>query len=216
MAPPRKAMAKPAAPGLTVVTPTQGRPTLSRLLDSVAANGLGDNPLDEHLVVIDAHGMADADAARIEAWVNGRGPAWRAIRHDAGGHTWGHCEGNVGIEAARAGNYLTFNDDDDVYAPGAFAAIRKAIADDAAAGEPHVHIFRFMPPWRSPLPNGRIVARGQIGGHCLVVPNLPGKVGRLGKEYEGDFDLIVDTLERWGGSDAAVFHDAIIAITRPE
>lgn len=213
MAAPRKAA---ALPGITVITPTQGRATLPRLLESVVANGLGANPLDEHLVVIDAHGMADTEAARIEALVGSYGPAWRAIRHDAGGHTWGHCEGNVGIEAARGSNYLTFNDDDDVYAPGAFDAIRRAIADDAAAAEPHVHIFRFMPPWRSPLPEGRTVARGRIGGHCLVVPNLPGKVGRLGKEYEGDFDLIEDTLARWGGSDAAVFHDAIIAITRPE
>ncbi|MEO8082516.1 MAG: glycosyltransferase family A protein [Ardenticatenales bacterium] len=219
MATPRKrpvAAPAPALPGLTVITPTQGRETLTRLLDSVAANGLGDNPADEHLVVIDAHGMADHEAARIESTVGAYGPRWRAIRHDAGGHTWGHCEGNVGIEAARAGNYLTFNDDDDIYAPGAFAAIRRAITDDAAAGAPRVQIFRFMPPWRSPLPEGRHVERGRIGGHCLVVPNVDGKVGRLGHQYDGDYDLIESTIALWGGVDAAVFHDDIIAVARPD
>lgn len=203
-------------PGLSVVTATQGRPTLERLLESVRANGLGDNPADEHLVVIDAHGMVDDEADAVAARVRAYGPAWRPIRHDAGGHTHGHCEGNVGIEAARPGNYLTFNDDDDVYADGAFAAMRAAIAADASNGGPHVHIFRFMPPWRYPLPNGRIVARCQIGGHCLVAPNVAGKVGRLGHAYDGDYDLIESTLALWGGVDAAEFHEDIIAITRPE
>ncbi|MEK0431707.1 MAG: hypothetical protein RL139_1511 [Gemmatimonadota bacterium] len=219
MATTRKRPAAPPAvalPGLTVITPTQGRETLTRLLDSVAANGLGENPQDEHLVVIDAHGMADHEVARIQSTVGAYGPRWRAIRHDAGGHTWGHCEGNVGIEAARAGNYLTFNDDDDIYAPGAFAAIRQAIADDAVQGGPRVHIFRFTSYWRAVLPEGRNVARGHIGGHCLVVPNVDGKVGRLGHQYDGDFDLIDSTLALWGGVDAAVFHEDIIAVARPD
>lgn len=203
-------------PGLTVVTPTQGRPTLERLLDSVRANGLGDNPADEHLVVIDAHGMADAEADAVAARVRAYGPAWRPIRHDAGGHTWGHCEGNVGIEAARLGNYITFNDDDDIYAEGAFAAIRGAIAADMANGGPRPHIYRFMTPWRYPLPNGQIVARAQISGQCLVVPNVGGKVGRLGHQYDGDYDLIEATLSLWGGTDTAGFHEEIIAIARPD
>lgn len=219
MATARKRPAAPptaANPGITVITPTQGRETLTRLLDSVAANGLGDNPADEHLVVIDAHGMVDHEVARIQSTVGAYGPRWRAIRHDAGGHTWGHCEGNVGIEAARAGNYLTFNDDDDIYAPGAFAAIRGAISDDAAAGAARVHIFRFTSFWRAVLPEGCRVERGHIGGHCLVVPNVDGKVGRLGHQYDGDFDLIESTLVLWGGVDAAVFHDDIIAVARPD
>lgn len=203
--------------GITVLIPTQGRDTLERCLRSVVDNGLRAG--DEVIVVIDAHGMTDEAAAAIERRVAAFGKRFRAVRHDAGGHTWGHCELNVGLELARPGNYITGNDDDDVYAPGAFAAFRAAIASDVPpgeAGEPRLHVFRFMPPWRSPLPEGRDFAEGRIGGHCMFVPNVPGKVGRFGHHYQGDWTYIAETIALWGGDDAVVLHDDIVAICRPD
>jgi hypothetical protein len=36
-----------------------------------------------------------------------------------------------------------------------------------------------------------------VGGHCMVVPNVPEKLGQWTDRYEGDFDFIEDTLKRW-------------------
>lgn len=182
---------------------------------SIADQGI--RPGDEHLVVIDAHEMPEVEVAGIEARARSIGSHVRVIRHDAGGHTWGHCEVNVALDAARAGSYIVFNDDDDVVAPGAVDAVRAAIASDVGAGAPRLHVFRFVPPWRSPiLPEGTRIARGCVSGQCLVTPNLPEKVGRFGKQYDGDFDFIEQTLALWGGVEAAVFHDETIVIARPE
>lgn len=200
---------------ITMIVPTQGRATLERLLGSVKDQGLTDG--DEVIVAIDAHEMsAEAQqeiADRVEAVAAGSPGSWRTIAVDAGRHTWGHDQINAALDMAAPGNYIHANDDDDIYAPGAFDAIRRAAAADLEQGTPHVHIFRFQAWFGQVLPKGEQLMEGGVGGHSLVTPNLPGKVGRMTARYAGDWDWIKDTVERWG--DDVAFHQDIIAIARP-
>lgn len=126
-----------------------------------------------------------------------------------------NCQLNMALEQARPGNYITFNDDDDIYAFGAWDAIRREIATDqlhSIVGRPRCHIFKFRAAWRQVLPEGPELVEGRVGGHCLVVPNV-GKVGRLTCRYNGDWDLIASTVAMW--DDDVVFHDDVLALARP-
>jgi len=198
-------------PRLSIVTPTQGRPTLERLLRS-GVDQLADG--DEWLVVVDTAGMNvdayQAIASRVSIF-----PRCRTLPHDAGGHDFGHSQLNYGIEQA-TGDWLAFNDDDDVFLPEACATIRAVVAE---LPSPRPLLFRFITAWGETLwghgdrAQG-IVREGGVGGHCLVTPRLPvEQVGRFGSRYAGDFDMIQDTITRWGQQVGWV--DAVISQARP-
>jgi hypothetical protein len=57
--------------------------------------------------------------------------------------------------------------------------------------------------------------RDHIGGHCLVLPNEPGKKGGFGCEYNGDFDWLESAVESFGGPKEAVWINEIVAVARP-
>lgn len=127
-------------------------------------------------------------------WVD-QTPHWRYLEHDAGRMAWGHPQINFGMEHAE-GDYLLFQDDDDVYYPDALINVRRAVRHS----EPRPFLFKF----RAQRAGGRTywvekgkVEMGWIGGHCMVVPNVPEKLGRWTDRYEGDFDFIRETLELW-------------------
>lgn len=124
------------------------------------------------------------------------GKNWRYFEYDnAGEHAWGHPQINFGMRYA-VGDYLMFQDDDDIYYPDALVNVRRAIKH----GPPRPFLFKFRAMrfggrtfW---VERGR-VEEGMIGGHCLVVPNDPEKLGKWSDRYEGDFDFIKDTLDLW-------------------
>ncbi len=203
--------------GITGVVPTQGRASLEALLQSVAAQGL--RPEDEYIVVVDTFQMdGDTQQAiidRVTGFAPLAGKSLKVLTYDAGHCCWGHCQLGVALANARPGNYITFNDDDDIYAFGAWDAIRRQIDMDQSFlhGRTRCHIFKFRTSWRQLLPEGPSLQEGRVGGHCLVVPNIIGKVGRLTCRYNGDWDLIESTVSRWG--DDVDFHDDVIALARP-
>lgn len=180
-------------PRLSLISPTQGRPTLERMIASGRDQLL---PGDEWIVVIDAHGIASQMAIddierRIERC---GGPAFVVLTHDAHGHDWGHSQSNHGISIAQ-GDWLVFQDDDDEFLPGALAAIRRTIAQ---LPSPRPLLFRFRARW------GQLIwaavgdlRPGRIGGHCLVIPRIPEMTGRFGTHYEGDHQMITSTLALW-------------------
>jgi glycosyltransferase involved in cell wall biosynthesis len=195
-------------PTLSIVTPTQGRATLERMIASGRDQLL---PGDEWLIVVDSFEWHYT----LLQWGTGGDPAIRLLSHDAGKHDFGHSQINYGMAEAR-GDWLVHMDDDDVFMPGALAAIRAAIV---ALPVPCPLLFRFIAPWGQTLwqPQDRdrgTVREGAIGGHCLVHPNAPGKIGQFTPRYEGDYDAIRETIDLWGGRVEWV--DAVIARCRPK
>lgn len=198
-------------PTLTIIVPTQGKPTLERTLDSVRDQLL---PGDEVIVVTDSHGM-DLDARRAIAHRITPYPYQvRIVEHDAGGHDYGHSQINHGMTLA-TGDYLSFIDDDDCYLPGALAVMREAAG--AQPGRPL--LFRFRSHlggtvfWLQP----GLVRQACIGGHCAVFPNDPAHLGKWGDHYEGDFTFIRDSLDSWAAVGITpVWCDFVIAVARPE
>lgn len=188
---------------ISIVIPTNDRPTLARTLDSVESQLEAD---DEVIVVGDTH---DGPLHSMEDIVLSRGP--RVVYHelDAGHHCFGHCQINYGIRQAR-GAWLSFMDNDDIYTPDALAAIRR----DTARHHGPI-LFRFITPWRELLWRDYTFAEGRVGGHCIVVPNTREKLGRWSCRYQGDWDFIAETVRRWGGVERVWWADQIIAITRP-
>lgn len=142
------------------------------------------------------------------------GAAVRFVPHTPGHHDYGHSQINHAMTAAR-GDWLTFNDDDDVYAAGAFAAIREY---SGALARPQPLLFRFKSYhgpvfWVAP----GLLGEGLIGGHCAVVPNLPSKLGQWSARYEGDWDFLDATLQKWGQVGIVpVWVNRLIAIARPQ
>lgn len=196
-------------PTISIILPTQGRPTLERTLDSVRDQLL---PGDEVLIVVDTHEMPWADWWTIALRVQAYGPQFVALTCDAHRRSHGHDQINYGMALA-TGDYLSFQDDDDVYTPGALAAMREAATEHP--GRPLLFRFRSqlggLVFWRF----AGLVAEATIGGHCLVVPNDPARLGKWGDHYEGDFSMIVETLALWEPV-KPVWVDHIISVARPQ
>lgn len=194
-------------PVLTLIVPThrEDRP-LARCLDSVRASL---RPRDEVIVVGDTH---STPLPAVERLVQSYGKRFRYLAHDAGHHCYGHCQINAALEQAK-GDLIHCNDDDDVWAEGALDAFRAACPSKKTA---QPRLFRFKSYHGGVYWHTRgYLQRDHIGGHCLLVPNVPGKVGRFACAYNGDFDWIRSTLDLWGGDGAAVWHDEIVCIARP-
>lgn len=187
-----------------IPTHSPDRP-LAQCLDSVK-DQLGKG--DEVIVIGDTH---DGDMPTVKALVKSYGSKFRYVAHDAGYHDWGHAQLNCGLSLAQ-GEYVHCNDDDDVYLPGAVAAMKAAAAEDP--GRPL--LFRFQ-SYVGPVfwVERGLFARNWIGGHCLVAPRLPGKVGRFASAYSGDFDYLESTIALHGGVESAVWKEEVICQARP-
>lgn len=191
-------------PTFSFLVPThrEDRP-LRRCLDSVLPQM---RPGDEVIVIGDTH---DGDLPGVESLVSSYGFTYLAL--DTGFHDYGHSQLNLGLEHAR-GDYIHVNDDDDIWAPGAVGIMRATAAN--YPGRPL--LFRFLSYVGLVYWHTRgLFARNHIGGHCLVAPNLPDKVGRWSPEYSGDFDYLESTISLHGGIDSAVWCDQIVAVARP-
>lgn len=171
---------------LSIIVPTADGGGLDVLFASL--NGqLQDD--DEVLIVGDTH-----DGPLFYVVEQVRAAGFTYLEHDAGHHCWGHCQINYGITQAR-GDYLIFIDDDDCFPAGALDAVRRAIATQPG---PRPLMFRFWSERHGrELPPGHYVQESAIGGHAMVVPNIPDKLGRWGERYAGDYDWIVSTLAHW-------------------
>lgn len=176
---------------LSIIVPTPDGGNLPALADSLRKQLY---PGDEVIVVGDTFNLAARNPA-LREWVEAQ-PQWRWEEHDAGYMGWGHPQINYGMSRAK-GDYILFQDDDDVYAPGALVNVHRAVKH---LDPPRPLLFRFraaryggMPIWQQ---KGRI-EEGWIGGHCIVVPNVPEKMGKWTDRYAGDFDFIEETLRLW-------------------
>ena len=176
-------------PTFSIIVPTPDGGTLPLLRQSlVSAKML---PEDEVIVVGDTHGN---DLSGVEEVVKAWG--WRYEPFDAGRNAWGHPQINHGMTLAK-GDYILFQDDDDMYMPDALLHVRRAVRH---LDPPRPLLFKF----KAMRAGGRtfwvkkgVIEVGMIGGHCMVVPNVPEKLAEWTDRYEGDFDFIKDTLALW-------------------
>lgn len=175
---------------LSIIIPTCGRASLKRTLWSLVGQ-IADG--DQVLVI--------GDGAQPQAETICRAFSTLNLRYVDGVET--HCFGNRQRQAGMAlatGDYLLFLDDDDVYVPGALQVVREA----AAQWPDCPMLFRFIDKngavlWRDP-----VVREGNVSTVQIVFPNRPEWLGAWGDRYEGDYDFIRSTLDRWPGGDQAV------------
>jgi len=115
---------------------------------------------------------------------------------------WGHKARNRMMQRAK-GDFICFQDDDDIYLPGAFERIRAGTERDFN----RVHIFRMeyfgQILWTEP-----VVREGNVSTQMFVVPNEPKKLGAWGTVYESDFYFLRDTVKLLGDP---VWHEDLIA-----
>jgi len=162
---------------------------------------------DEVIVVGDTH---DGPLPGVEALVNELG--FRYLSYDAGFHDFGHSQINFALEQAN-GTHIHINDDDDIWTPNARDLMRRAT--NVWPDQPLLFQFEsyyarqvfWVPGYAGYL------QRDYIGGHCLLAPNIKGKVGRYTRVYNGDFDYVESTINNFGGS--AIWISEKIAIARP-
>jgi glycosyltransferase involved in cell wall biosynthesis len=180
---------------LSVVIPTIGRETLRATLTSVAPQL---ERSDEVLVVGDGR---PACAREILARQGRR--HWCYLETDGPCNDAGGTQRDLAATVAR-GDHLCFMDDDDVFTPGALAAIRRGVAEHPE----RVLVFR-MDNYGTLLWREREVRYGNVGTPMVVVPNDP---ARLASWRSGDFEFIRDSCERLG---EPVWRDEVVAIVRP-
>ena len=152
---------------ISYIVPTLGkRPKL-------LANTLGSittRPGDEILVVGPAGVEVDARCRFI-------------LYQTTGG--WGGAERNLAMSYAK-GRYLSFMDDDDVYAPNYRLALGAAMLEHP--GQPM--IFRMQFPNGVTLWQDKEIRCGNVGTPMIFVPNMMTKLGQWSSRYEGDLNFL--------------------------
>ena len=205
-------MTRMTTPLLSVIIPTVGRPSLARTVRSLQCQCSWLSW--EAILVGDTHsGKWAPDLPAADA-LAARDPHLRYVEHDGGVHAWGQPQRNFGATVAR-GRYLAWLGDDDLYLPGAFDAIGKAIR---SLDEPRVLLFRWIAPWKQVLWHtaGFLGDEpGHIDAECIVCPNVPERLGTWTLRYQGDFDFIQETIACWGGLERTIWQPEVIAQAQP-
>jgi hypothetical protein len=184
----------------SIIIPTCGRRSLQRTLRSIGEQTLMDG--DEVLLVTDG---PQPLAGELFAASGLPGQCIEtAVTRDIGA-----SQRNRGMDLA-AGRYLLFMDDDDVFAPDAFAAIRAAVR--ATPGRPHLFRMRYAATGRV-LWASHAIALGNVSTDMIVFPNLP-QLQRWDKRDGHDFRFVVNNLPLWP-TGSLVWREEVIAIVRP-
>lgn len=182
---------------ISMIVPTIGRPSLAPLVrDFVRQAG----PADDLIVV--------GDGAQPGARAVAEGADPRVSYRELGPtRDWGHGLRNAAMALAK-GTHIWSLDDDDRLVRGALDRVKGSLA--ASPDVPHM--FR-MHHGKWILWERRAVAHRNVSTQMIVVPNLPGRLGRWGSRYEGDWDFIRSTLDLYpNGEEDCVFDDRIVVV----
>lgn len=190
-------------PDVTLVIPSRGRDTLPRCLDSLRPEHHGGYQA-EILVIADTASplLCDVQAIAKEYGVE-------YIEHDALTHNWGYPQLARGYGMASGGMIGNIGDDD-IYVPGAFPTILRAIEESP----PGPLLFRAeLHPSRT-RGNSRPVTlwaergelvRGRVTGQNFWCPNVPGRIGF----WWDDFCQLEASIRLWDGQ--VTWREEIIA-----
>lgn len=196
---------------------------LSRALDSVVE---AMQPTRKHTAVPTVEVIAAVDGNawrvvdRVEAWAAQTGVPTKVVCCEkASVCTWGNRQRNHVLDRGLAtGRLIVWQDQDDRFAPGALTTVH-ALATE----HPNVPlVFKMMlchwDPVTTLWQQRGHVAQAAIGGHMLVVPNVPKYIARWlpETEHDADFPFIRDTLQRFADAGhEAVWSESLISILRP-
>jgi len=123
-------------------------------------------------------------------------------------HDWGAAARTVGQSMAK-GTHLLWQDDDDVYLPGAFDVIRREIV----TAPDEILLFRLVYPdgrvlWKEPA-----IAWKNVSTQMYVVPRTA-RLGRWGARYWGDFDFLQSTVNANPGRPVCFVDKPIVMYSR--
>lgn len=175
---------------LSIIVPTIGRASLAASLTSLVSQPL---LAGDEVLVIGGEAEAVVPFAKF------------GVRHlpcPMGRH-WGCEERTLGISQARQ-SHLAFLDDDDVWVPGARAAIDRAVA--MFPERPILFQMRYASGrviWSDP-----VLRVTNVSTQMIVIPNDPRRLGRWSIRREGDFHFLASM--KWPASDI-VWRDEVIA-----
>lgn len=183
---------------LSLICPTIGRSTLTRMIDSV----LPQMQEGDELVIVGDGPQTNLNAAGMNAM-----PGVRYVETPTKTGDFGCTPCDYGIEIA-TGDFVFFIGDDDICPEGAFEAIHKGVE----VGPPVPHIFSMMHTGRR---LGNTVHVCQVSGQQVVVPRDMTKMPRMSDVEPGmiavsDWVFIDKVHKAWGMH--TVFHPEIIAI----
>ena len=204
-------------PLLSVIVPTVGRPSLQRTLRSLLRQG---DRLPWEAVLV---GDTFAPNGGPGTWAHQLPAAYELAQSDphfvytewdGGLHAWGHPQRNHGATVAR-GKWLAWLGDDDLYLPGAFDALARALYRHQEGDR--VLLFRWISPWKQVLwHTAGVLEEGLIDAENIVCPNVPEKLGVWNPgRYQGDYDFIRETVGLWGGVERVIWQPEVIAQAQP-
>jgi len=188
-------------PTFSIITPTQGRVTLTRMLESLEPAGAG--PHDELVVVIDGDYPEALEILKSVVL-----PcslmcqlSFRSAR-DLGASPRNH-----GMEIATK-DYITYMDDDNIFVPGAFDILR----DRCPTTKRRSQLFRVK-HWSVGVvwQTKGLLQFGQVDGHGYVLPN-DGNWSLWRGGPAGDFNHISETIQMRG---QPTWREEVIVELRP-
>lgn len=190
-------------PRLSIIVATTGRASLPKTLASIRSQRLLDG--DEILLVHDG----EAGAPAVIAWNQARLPGQMLILANGPHRDWGAAARTAGQVRAR-GSHLLWQDDDDVYLPGAFDVIRREIV----LTPEEILLFRLAYPsgrllWKIPVIQCR-----NVSTQMYVIPRSA-RLGQWGSHYQGDFEFIETTVAANPGRPIRFVDKPTVMYSRP-
>lgn len=199
-------------PTLCVITPTIGRPTLRRTLES---GRLGTEDL--WYVITDG---PNEDVSKLCDVLETKHAPLECIEMPKSGD-YGNKQRDLAIRLSSDGpeiffDYFIFLDDDDIFTPGAVEVIKR----ETAKHYPRPIMFKMINGNGETLWRNHEVTPGNVGGSMFCCPNIPGKLGvwANGAGHRSDFEFMMGTLKKYGPGwrQHLVWSDEVIIHCRPE
>ena len=196
-------------PLLSVVIPTLGERIsgLERACKSVLYQQA---PLNVEVIIVGD--TLSRPLPDVETMVHAMGEPFRYVPHAGEVHCVGHPQRNRGVQEAQ-GDWICWMADDDIYTADAFQNIANTVD---RLDKPRPLLFKvWMTHLGQAVWSDQSLRIGTVDAECIVVPNLPDKLGTWTNRYEGDADFIFETVTNFGGSEQAIWRTEVIAVARP-
>ena len=186
-----------------ILIATAGRPSLRRMLDSLRGELAAGDAIT---VVFDGAGARER-AGFAPDWLDGHAATTTIVEQVPNLGFWGHgIRNEYQGRLTPATTYIMHADDDDTYAPGAFAELRKLCVDPA-----RLYFAKMLSKGGViPSQNQRIV-QDDVGTPCGIVPCGIAAEAHWVSAYGGDGAYYIKLASKY----EFTILDAIIYLVRP-